>query len=124
MTENERFYIGESILKEGFVIRDKEQEYTFPVLEYKMNFIFKKALNELNDECEFLEFENELLENTAKKYAKLYHQSFRDKVCSAIDKRINELENDYDKAVKAGMPSMSVYSEIELLEELKKELEE
>ena len=64
-----------------------------------------ELLNSLNDENEQL-------------------KQFKDKVYSVIDKRINELENDYNKAVKSGMPSNSVYGEIELLEELKKELEE
>lgn len=52
------------------------------------------------------------------------NEQFKNKVYSVINKRINVLENDYNKAVKAGMPSNSVYGEIELLEELKKELEE
>lgn len=52
------------------------------------------------------------------------NEQFKNKVYLVINKRINVLENDYNKAVKAGMPSNSVYGEIELLEELKKELEE
>ena len=78
-------------------------------------------------DCERLEKENEqlksdndrLVNETAKVVAK--HQR---KVLELIDKKINLLENDYKKAVKSGMPSNSVYGEIELLEELKKELQE
>lgn len=35
-------------------------------------------LNELNDKCEFLEIENESLEDGATKYAKLYHKSLKE----------------------------------------------
>ena len=78
MTENKRFYIKESVLKEGSAIQDKEHKYSFPVLESKMNFMFKKALNELNDECDFLETENESLEDTAIRYVELYHKSLKE----------------------------------------------
>ena len=37
-----------------------------------------KLLNELNDKCEFLEIENEALEDGATKYAELYHQSLKE----------------------------------------------
>ena len=33
-----------------------------------------QKLNELNDKCEFLEIENESLEDGATKYAELYHE--------------------------------------------------
>ena len=35
-------------------------------------------LNELNDKCEFLEIENEALEDGATKYAELYHESLKE----------------------------------------------
>lgn len=35
-------------------------------------------LNELNDECEFLEIENESLEDGATKYAEWYHKSLKE----------------------------------------------
>lgn len=130
MVNNERFYIKESILKDRSVIQDREHKYSFPILQDTMNFMFNRALNELNNACDFLAIESESLEDAATRYAELYHKSlkeneqFKDKVYSVIDKKINEFEDDYNRAVKAGMPSMSVYDEIELLEELKKELEE
>ena len=37
-----------------------------------------KLLNELNDECEFLEIDNESLEDGATKYAELYHESLQE----------------------------------------------
>ena len=48
---------------------------------------------------------------------------FKKKFYNVIDKRIRVLEHDYNQAVKNGMPSNSVYSEIELLEELKEEMD-
>ena len=62
-----------------------------------------ELLNALNDENE------ELLQ-------------FKYKAYRIIRERIELLESDYNKAVKAGMPSNSVYGEIELLEDLKEEL--
>ena len=35
-------------------------------------------LNDLNDECDFLEIENEALEDGATKYAELYHKSLKE----------------------------------------------
>lgn len=79
---------------------------------------------------EFLSTENTQIMNELRTRTQIQHQleeeneQFKDKIHSVITKRINALENDYNKAVKAGMPSNSVYSEIELLEELIKELYE
>lgn len=50
-------------------------------------------------------------------------KKFKSKFYDMIDKRIGVLEHDYNQAVKNGMPSSSVYSEIELLEELKEEMD-
>lgn len=79
---------------------------------------------------EFLDTENTQIMNELKTRTQIQHQleeeneQLKNKVHSVIDKRINTLENDYNKAVKAGMPSNGVYGEIELLKELKKELGE
>lgn len=37
-----------------------------------------ELLNELNNKCEFLEIENESLEDGATRYAELYHQSLKE----------------------------------------------
>ena len=50
-------------------------------------------------------------------------QQFKSKFYDMIDKRIRVLEHDYNQAVKNGMQSNSVSSEIELLEELKEEMD-
>lgn len=69
------------------------------------------------DELESLVCENEKLNNENEELLQ-----FKYKVYRVITERIDLLESDYNKAVKAGMPSNSVYGEIELLEELKEEL--
>ena len=38
----------------------------------------EELLNELNDECEFLEIDNEALTDGATKYAELYHKSLKE----------------------------------------------
>ena len=45
-------------------------------LEYVENTV--NLLNEFNDKCEFLEIENESLEDGATKYAELYHKSLKE----------------------------------------------
>jgi len=60
-------------------------------------------LNELNDEN------------------KEFHD-FKQKVFDIIDEKIKELEYDLNRSVKAGMPTGMMYSEIDLLNQIKKEL--
>ena len=45
-----------------------------------------------------------------------------DKIVKVIDDKIDEIESDLRRSVKAGMPTGSMYGEIDLLEELKEEL--
>lgn len=49
-----------------------------------------ELLNELNDKCEFLEIENEALEDGATKYAELYHKSLKEN--EQLKKRVEDLE--------------------------------
>ena len=49
-----RFISKESVLSDGFVIVDTLKQYTFPVLEATDNYSIMKALNELNEENEYL----------------------------------------------------------------------
>ena len=77
-------------------------------------------MNELNDECEFLEIENESLEHGATRYAELYHQSLKEneqlkldlvevhEICAYYEDRIHELndmnsliEDEIDKKIAA-----------------------
>lgn len=62
MTETKRFEIKPSAMYNNkYVIHDSEKEYTFPVLDSTLNYMFCKALNELNDENEQLKSDNQQL---------------------------------------------------------------
>ena len=62
MTENKRFEIKQSAMDNNrYVIHDSKKEYTFPVLDSTLNYMFCKALNELSDENEQLRKENDML---------------------------------------------------------------
>ena len=51
MTESKRFEIKPSAMYNNkYVIHDGEKEYTFPILDSTLNYMFCKSLNELNDE--------------------------------------------------------------------------
>ena len=72
MTENKRF---------GFEM-DKNCYKCIVDIRDKKLYTDKKQvvglLNELNDKCDFLEIENEALEDSATKYAELYHKSLKE----------------------------------------------
>lgn len=57
-------------------------------------------LNELNDKCEFLEIENESLEDGATKYAELYHKSLKE------NEQLKEEVKEYKEAMKRMMIDM------------------
>lgn len=60
MTENKRFEIKPSAMYNNkYVIHDSKIEYTFPVLDSTLNYMFCKALNELHDENQLLHKINE-----------------------------------------------------------------
>lgn len=64
------------------------------------NFI-GSDLNELNDKCKFLEIENESLEDSATKYAELYHKTLKENEQLKDDLKrcrnwINSDKNDYE----------------------------
>ena len=62
-----------------------------------------KKLNELNDECDFLEFENEALEDGATKYSKLYHKSLKEN--EQLKKGMIRVVDRYIKNVECNPPS-------------------
>ena len=90
MTENKRFRLAWENF-DGWAILDTTGEYSDEE-DYIDWFSGQKAvdvLNELNDKCEFLEIENESLEDGATKYAELYHKSLKEneqlkKDCTAL----------------------------------------
>ena len=49
---------------------------------------------------------------------------YKDLVSELFDEKIEALEDDLERAVKAGMPSSALYEEIDELNELKKQIEE
>ena len=62
MTEDKRFEIKQSAMNNNrYVIHDSKKEYTFPVLDSTLNYMFCKALNELSDENEELKQYNDEL---------------------------------------------------------------
>lgn len=70
MTENKRFEIKPSAMYNNkYVIHDSKIEYTFPVLDSTLNYMFCKALNELSDENEQLKQRND---RQAKQLDRLY----------------------------------------------------
>ena len=75
MNENKRFTYMEQF--NGFCdVYDNGKILSCMRLEYVENTV--NLLNELNDKCEFLEIENESLEDGATKYAELYHKSLKE----------------------------------------------
>ena len=49
---------------------------------------------------------------------------YKDLITELFDEKIEALEDDLERAVKAGMPSSALYEEIDELNELKKQIEE
>ena len=75
MTDNKRFTYTEQF--NGFCdVYDKGKILSCMRLEYVKNTV--NLLNELNDKCDFLEIENESLEDGATRYAELYHKSLKE----------------------------------------------
>ena len=98
-----------------------------------------KLLNEFNDKCEFLEIENEALEDAAIRYAELCHKSLKEneqlkqdinklgeenyKIKSILLKKVEELNDAYNKSAKAGMPTGGIIGELDSFEEVCKIME-
>ena len=141
MTENKRFEIKPSAMDNNiYVIHDSKKEYTFPVLDSTLNYMFCKALNELSDENEQLRKENDMLScelsvsaNTEIsrncRIAELEEENeqlkqFKEKVFTWIDKEIarNEEAIKWEKETGADSGSMGFYNH--MLKRLKKELKE
>ena len=75
MTENKRFYL---LNYKNNPIYDSLENKEYNARYKKQREELCKLLNELNDECEFLEIENKALEDGATKYAELYHKSLKE----------------------------------------------
>ena len=83
-------------------------------------------LNDLSEENEQLKSENERLQHFESLYRQktLQLEKKYNRIIDLINEKIKETENDLKCSVKAGMPTSAMYSEIELLEALRKEIEE
>ena len=77
-----------------------------------INGIHRSALLDSEYDIKKLEEENERLKE------KIY------KLCNFIEDKINETEEDLKRAVKAGMITTICYSDLDLLEEIRKKLRE
>ena len=86
-----RFTIKPSIIVDGFVIIDKEKEYTFPVLENTLNYMFCKALNELYEENQGLQSSNLEYEDALGRLEEINEQ-LKEQV-GELKKEIVELSN-------------------------------
>ncbi len=49
-----------------YVIHDSEKEYTFPILDSTLNYMFCKAMNELHEENEQLQQDLKIIEEHRK----------------------------------------------------------
>ena len=77
-----RFTIKPSIIVDDVtVIIDNQKEYTFPVLDSTLNYMFCKVLNELYDENEQLKKDNQQL---------IACREF----CNSLEKENEQLKND------------------------------
>jgi len=112
MIENERFKV------KGF---DEYDQVVWDT-EFEQSCSVEQVVNMLNDKDWVIDACNEEIEEL--KQSNKYLQEELDKVFNLINRKIKKHEEAYSSAVRAGMPSSIIYDEIELLEELKKELEE
>lgn len=132
MTEDKRFNLAFYDKYDGtFSIQDKlywEENKHLHSLDEIIDL-----LNELNDKCEFLEIENESLEDGATKYAELYHKvlkeneelkQFKEDVFTKIDMHLRMLPTAVDNEFNEEDGDPSLYTgAIYMLETLKKELQ-
>lgn len=73
-----------------------------------------------------MDYKKEYL-NLIKKYEKLHDKlnsyvEYKDLIIEVFDEKIKVLEDDLERAVKAGMPTSILYDEIDELETLKEEV--
>lgn len=86
------------------------------------NSILKSSNEEYKDALARLEEENDNLLAEQHRLVNLTAETvsdFEKKILNTIDERIEETESDLERAVKAGMPTSTLYSEIDLLTEIK-----
>ena len=142
MTEDKRFEIKQSVMDNNiYVIHDSKKEYTFPVLDSTLNYMFCKALNELSDENEQLRKENDMLScelsvSVNKEISRNCRiteleeenkqlKQFKEDVFNKIDMHLRMLPTVRDNEFNEEYGNPSLYTgAIYILETLKKELKE
>ena len=106
MTENKRFEIKPSAMDNNrYVIHDSKKEYTFPVLDSTLNYMFCKALNELSDENEELKQRND---RQAKQLDRLY-SLIEEKDWTAL----SDIIDDFKRCEEQLQKEWGVYDESE-----------
>ena len=106
MTENKRFEIKQSAMNNNrYVIHDSKKEYTFPVLDSTLNYMFCKALNELSDENEELKQRND---RQAKQLDRLYNL-IEEKDWTAL----SDIIDDFKRCEEQLQKEWGVYDESE-----------
>ena len=106
MTEDKRFEIKQSVMDNNrYVIHDSKKEYTFPVLDSTLNYMFCKALNELSDENEELKQRND---RQAKQLDRLYNL-IEEKDWTAL----SDIIDDFKRCEEQLQKEWGVYDESE-----------
>lgn len=100
------------LYKRDFFEVEPANEYTEDSRTFKNGLcVFNNRLGMAYSVTEIVEVLNSLVE-------------YKDLITELFDNKIEALENDLERAVKAGMPSSTLYEELDELENLKNEIEE
>lgn len=102
--------LHEKLYKKDFFEVEPADEYTEDSRTFKNGLcVYNNRLGFAYSVTEIVEVLNSLVE-------------FKDLVSELFDKKIEALENDLERAVKAGMPTSILYEELDELETLKEEV--
>lgn len=104
--------LHDKLYKKDFFEVEPADEYTEDSRTFKNGLcVYNNRLGMAYSVTEIVEVLNSLVE-------------YKDLINELFDEKIEALENDLERAVKAGMPSSALYEEIDELEALKEELME
>lgn len=102
--------LHEKLYKKDFFEVEPADEYTEDSRTFKNGLcVYNNRLGFAYSVTEIVEVLNSLVE-------------FKDLVSELFDEKIEALENDLERAVKAGMPTSILYEELDELETLKEEV--
>ena len=104
--------LHEKLYKKDFFEVEPADEYTEDSRTFKNGLcVYNNRLGMAYSVTEIVEVLNSLVE-------------YKDLVSELFDEKIEALENDLERAVKTGMPSSTLYEELDELENLKEEIME